>query len=186
LKVARFPWLALLCSLLLHAASAPAATAAAPTEQQVKAVFVYNFTRFAEWPVGSFESPTQPLVIGVLGSDAFAAQLDDVVRGEHVGDHPLQVRRFRNAEEIGDCQILYIDQVERNQLGAALGRLGHRSTLTVSDIEGAARRGVMVEFAKSDNRIRLLINVDSARAAGVTLSSNLLRPAQIVQTAQGN
>jgi hypothetical protein len=186
LKVAPFPWLALLCSLLLHGAGASAATTPTPTEQQVKAVFVYNFTRFAEWPAGSFESPTQPLVIGVLGSDAFAAQLDDVVRGEHVGDHPLQVRRFRSAEEIGNCQILYIDQAEGNQLRDALGRFAHRSTLTVSDVEGAARRGAMVEFAKSDNRIRLLINVDSARAAGVTLSSKLLRPAQIVQTAQGN
>lgn len=173
--------LALLCCLALHGAVGRAASET-PTEQQVKAVFVFNFTHFTEWPAATFGSPTQPLVIGVLGNEAFAAQLDEVVRGERVGEHPLQVRLFRDAADVGDCHILYVDQSEGTGLARVLGQLTGRGTLTVSDLGGAARRGAMVEFAKSGNRIRLLINVDSARAAGLTLSSKLLRPAQIVQT----
>jgi hypothetical protein len=58
-----------------------------------------------------------------------------------------------------------------------------RGTLTVSDIEDASQRGVMIQLATRNSRIRLLINVESARNAGLTISSNLLRPAQIVRTA---
>ncbi len=185
LRASHTLWLAVLCSFALHTAAAWAAITA-PTEEQVKAVFVFNFSHFTEWPADRFTSPTQALVIGVLGSDSFAAQLEAVVGGEHVGEHPLQVRRLQNIAEAGDCHILYIDQSENARLGQALEALMRKGTLTVSDQQGAARRGVMVELARNAGHVRLLINVDSARAAGLTLSSKVLRPAEIVQTASGD
>lgn len=173
--------LALLCAVMIHGAVAHSASPPA-TEQQVKAVFVYNFTHFAEWPPERFASPTEPLVIGVLGSDDFAEQLGEAVRGERVGEHPLEVRRLRGTDELGQCHILYIDRAEAASLEPTLRQLTGRGTLTVSDVDGSARRGAMIEFARSGSRIRLLVNVDSARAAGLTLSSKLLRPAEIVRT----
>jgi hypothetical protein len=63
---------------------------------------------------------------------------------------------------------------------AILTALDHRSLLTVADMDRGAERGVMIELATENNRIRLRINVEAARAAGLTISSNLLRPAEIV------
>ena len=65
-------------------------------------------------------------------------------------------------------------------LGQILAALDHHSTLTVSQADGAAQRGVMIQLATENSRIRLRINVDSARAAGLTISSKLLRPAEII------
>lgn len=172
----------LLASLLWIGTPAPLARAAAPTEQQVKAVFLFNFSHFVEWPPATFGSPAQPFVIGVLDGGELAAHLDEAVKGERVDGHPLQVRRFRSVEEIGDCQILFIDRARDPDLERILSVLGNRATLTVSDLEGASRRGVMIQLANERNRIRLLINVDSAAAAGLTISSNLLRPAEIVRS----
>lgn len=159
--------------------------AEAPTEYQVKAVFVFNFAHFVEWPAQAFTAPNQPFVIGILGTDPFGARLDEAVRGEQIGQHPLSVRRFRSVDEIGDCQILYIDRSESAQLRQILAALGRRSTLTVSDLDGAAQGGVMIQFVTENNRIRLRINVEAARAAGLTISSKLLRPAEIVATEGG-
>jgi hypothetical protein len=146
---------------------------------------VFNFSHFVEWPAAAFTAPTAPFVIGVLGGESVAAQLDMAVRGERVAQHPLQVRRLASVSEIGDCHILYIDKSEAAQLGSVLTALNGRGTLTVSDLDGASQRGVMIQFATDNNRVHLLINVDSARAAGLTISSNLLRPAQIVHTGEG-
>jgi hypothetical protein len=156
------------------------AAAEAPTEYQVEAAFVFNFSHFVEWPPQTFIAPTEPFVIGVLGSDPLVAQLDEAVRGEQLNGHPLAVRRFRNVAEIDTCQILFIDRSESSRLGPILAALNGRSTLTVSQAGGAAEHGVMIQFATADNRIRLRINVESARAAGLTISSKLLRPAEIV------
>lgn len=161
------------------------AAGATATESQVKAVFVFNFSHFVEWPADTFAAPTAPFVIGVLGGETLAAQLDVAVRGERVAQHPLQVRRVDSVGEIGDCHILYIDQSQGAQLNNILAALKGRGTLTVSDLDGASLRGVMIQLATESNRIRLLINVESARDAGLTISSNLLRPAQIVRTGGG-
>jgi hypothetical protein len=157
--------------------------AQAPTEDQVKAVFVFNFSHFVEWPPQAFTSATEPFVIGVLGSDAFGDRLEEAVRGEQLDQHPLSVRRFRNLAEVGNCQVLYIDKTQVGQIRQILAALDHRSILTVADAEGSADQGVMMQFVTENKRIRLRINVEAARLAGLTISSKLLRPAEIVATA---
>jgi hypothetical protein len=174
------PLLLLIFALSLFRATA----AAAPTEEQVKAVFVFNFSHFVEWPAATFETATEPFVLGVLGNDAFGDRVDEVVKGEKIGEHLLMVRRFHNLAEVGACQILFIDKTQVSQLPQIIAALGHRSTLTVADSERAAEQGVMMQFVTENNRIRLRINVEAARAAGLTISSKLLRPADIVAGAK--
>lgn len=78
------------------------------SEDQVEAVFVFNFSHFLEWPPQVFAAPGDPFVIGILGSDLFGAHLDGVVRGEQINGHPLRVQRFRSLADIERCQILLL------------------------------------------------------------------------------
>ena len=168
--------LASACLIVAHGLSA----ADAPTENQVQAVFLYNFSRFVEWPPQAFAAPSDPFVIGIVGTDPFGARLDEAVHNEQINGHVLTVRRFRSISKLDNCQILFIDRSEFARLEQILSALDHHSTLTVSQADGAAQRGVMIQFATENSRIRLRINVDSARAAGLTISSKLLRPAEII------
>jgi hypothetical protein len=177
----RWVCVALAAALLLRATAA----AELASEYQVKAVFVFNFSHFVDWPAQSFTAANEPFVIGILGGDPFGARLDEAVRGERVTDHPLIVRRFRSIDEIEDCQILFIDRSEVGELGRIVSAVNHRSILTVSEIDQAAQRGVIIQFATEDNHIRLKINLDAAHAAGLSISSKLLRLADIVGTSPG-
>jgi hypothetical protein len=159
--------------------TAPAAGAPA-SEYQVKAVFLFNFTQFVSWPPEAFPQPDAPLVIAVLGHDRFGQDLDATVSGERAGNRPLVVRRYRSVSEVKDCQILFIDRSEAAKLPEITAALRGRPILTVSDADDAANRGVIMQFITDDNRIRLRVNVSVARNGGLTISSKLLRPAQIV------
>jgi uncharacterized protein DUF4154 len=150
-------------------------------EYQLKAVFLFNFAQFVEWPASAFPEPDTPLAICIVGEDPFGAYLDETVRGETVANHPLAVRRFRTVNEIKGCHILFVSRQEQGHLSEILDSLKGQSVLTVSDAERFASRGGMIRFVTDRNRIRLRINLDAARAANLTLSSKLLRPAQIVQ-----
>jgi hypothetical protein len=161
----------------------PAGSWAAPSEYQVKAVFLYNFSRFVEWPTSAFAGPDAPFVVGIFGHDPFGADLDEVVRGETAGGRPLIVRRVRTAAEAAACQILFIHESEDKRLPEVIDALDHRSTLTVSDADAAVQRGVMIRLVTEKGRIRMRVNVESARAAQLTISSNLLRSAEIVPPA---
>jgi hypothetical protein len=174
-------WLA----IAVFAATASSA-AAAPSEYQVKAVFLFNFTQFVEWPPEAFPGPDTPFVIGVLGNDPFGPQLDEVVRGETVNKRPLVVERYRSVTEIHHCNILFIGSTEIGRLEQILPALKGRSILTVSDADAAAgERGVMIRLVTESNRIRLRIDVGAAKAGNLTISSKLLRPAEIVGGREG-
>ena len=92
-------WLLMVIVAALMAAQALGA-ADTPTENQVQAVFLFNFSRFVEWPPQAFAAPSDPFVIGIVGSDPFGARLDEAVRNEQINGHALTVRRFRSISEV--------------------------------------------------------------------------------------
>jgi hypothetical protein len=149
-------------------------------EYQLKAVFLFNFAQFVDWPPQAFPDAQSPLVIGVLGEDPFGAYLDETVRGEKVNSRPLVVQRYRRAEEIKTCHVLFVSRSEADRLGEILASLKGRTILTVGDTEGFAGHGGMIRFLTEKNKIRLRINLEAAKAANLTISSKLLRPAEIV------
>jgi hypothetical protein len=171
----------LLVAALLGAAGAPA-FAQTPTsaEYKVKAVFLFNFAQFVEWPANAFRDAQAPLVIGVLGEDPFGTYLDEAVKGEKIGTRPLVVRRFSRVGDITDCHILFISRSESAQLDKIIAGLKGRSLLTVGDTDTFIRKGGVVRFVTENNKIRLRINVEAAKASDLTISSKLLRPATIV------
>jgi YfiR/HmsC-like len=160
--------------------------AAAPSEYQVKAVFLFNFSQFVEWPAQSLGPSAAPFSICIVGEDRFGAQLEATVQGENVQGHPFIVKRYAHPAAIeSSCQILFIDNSEAAQLDSITGALGGHAVLTVSDIEHSAEHGAMIQFTNDRNRLRLRINVAAAKSAGLTISSKLLRPAEIIGEGRG-
>jgi hypothetical protein len=172
-------WL-LRVAVLVAAGPSLAAQTGAATEYQVKAVFLFNFAQFVDWPADAFSSPTTPLVIGVLGDDPFGDFLDQTVRHEHLGGRPFQVRRYQSVDEIKTCHILFISRPDAERPEEILAGLRRRPLLTVSDADGFALRGGMIRFVTDRSRIRLQLNLEAAEAAHLTISSKLLRVAEIV------
>ncbi|MDB5047104.1 MAG: YfiR family protein [Fibrobacteres bacterium] len=154
-------------------------------EYQVKAGFLFNFTQFVEWPAESFPAKDSPLVVGILGPDPFGDYLDEMVKGETVGSHPIKVLRFHRIEDVKDCQILFISGPEAQRPENVFAALKERRILTVGDSEDFSKRGGMVGFVTKNGKIRLQINTESVQAADLTVSSKLLRLADIVSTGKG-
>jgi hypothetical protein len=166
--------LGLAAALLLHR---PAATAV-PGEYQVKAVFLFNFAHFVEWPETAFAGTDAPFVICIAGRDPFGSSLDEAVRGETIRGRAFRVVRHRSLAELDICHILFIDRSAVTPGTAAPEPPG--PMLTVSDADTSTARDPVIRFLSENQKIRLRINLDSARDAGLTISSKLLRPAKVV------
>lgn len=185
-----FAWLMVAASVM--AFSAPNRCAAEPRpavthEYDLKAAFLFNFAQFVEWPSDAFPGATTPITIGVLGEDPFGAGLDALVAGETIHKRPLLVRRFHSVAEIDTetCHILFISASEAGELDRIGKALAHRSILTVGDTKDFAAHTGIIGFELADHRLRLQINVDAANDARLTISSKLLRQAQIVRSSGG-
>jgi hypothetical protein len=152
--------------------------AQASREYDLKAVFLFNFATFVEWPKEALPEG-RPFVIGILGRDPFGTALDEVVAGEKIGQSPLEVRRCRSVEEARECQIVFISSSEAARLPAILADLRSRPVLTVADMGHFLEAGGIIAFS-TEARIQLHVNPAAARRAGLAISSKLLRVAKVV------
>jgi len=144
-------------------------------EYQVKAVFLFNFTQFVEWPANAFSDPESPLIIGVLGKNPFGTYLGETVRDEKINGHPLVVKYFLKAEDAENCHVLFVNQSKPEELKKALAILKSRSILTVGDASTFIQNGGIIQFLTKSNKIRIQINAETAKAADLSISSKLLR-----------
>jgi hypothetical protein len=157
------------------------AWAAAPfSEYQVKAVYLFNFGQFVEWPADAFASPDAPFVIGIVGDDPFGGMLENVVRGESLGARPIAVQKYHSVEDIRNCNIVFVARSEASRLHETVAAVRGRSVLTVTDVTDGERDGAMIVLVTENNRVRMRINPAAAKANRLTISSKLLRPAEIV------
>jgi hypothetical protein len=167
-------------ALLLSVRPEAAAQTTISREYEIKTVFLFNFAQFVDWPPEAFASPQAPLIIGVLGDDPFDGYLDETVRGEKVNNRPFVVQRYHRVEDIDVCHVLFIGRTGPRQLAHIMAALKGRSILTVGDMEGFAQDGGIIRFVTENHRIRFRIDVDTAQAAHLIISSKLLRLAEIV------
>ena len=169
----------LLCALLPQ----PTIYARAPqinAEYKLKAAFLYNFTRFVEWPENAFSSTTSPVIIGIIGEDPFGAFIDELVSNEKIGNRSIIIRRFKGVTDIANCHILYICYQQTEKIAAVLSTASNKGILTIADAPPFTRMGGMVQFYTDKNKIRMQINNGAAKRAGLNISTKLLSVAKVV------
>lgn len=152
-----------------------------PNEYQVKAAYLYNFSRFIEWPTRLAAESSEPFAICVLGKDPFGPILDTTVSGQGAGTQSLVARRLTRPEDALACQILFVGTSEEGHLKEILSVLGKASVLTVSDIPRFSERGGMIEFVLRGDRVRFEVNLTNTVNAGLAVSSDLLKVALTVR-----
>ena len=155
-----------------------------PSEYQVKAVYLFNFSRFVSWPDRTTGGADAPFAICVIGKDPFGTVLDSTLAGESIGGKAVVARRVALAEQAAGCRVLFISASEDGRLKEILGSLEKSSVLTVSDIARFSERGGMIQFVLQGGRVRFEVNLASAAQANLTLSSDLLKVAVAVRKSQ--
>ena len=144
----------------------------------VKAAFLYNFAKFAEWP--SLPSDA-PIILCIVGDDGIAAALTETVRGQNVGGHALEVWRPQGVTNWPNCHLLFVADAEIRRSSGGLGEIKTSPILTVSDGKGFSQATGIVELFVEGGRMRFAINVDAAESSGLHLSSRLLGLAKVVR-----
>ncbi|TAL03913.1 MAG: YfiR family protein [Rhodospirillaceae bacterium] len=150
-------------------------------EYAVKAAYLYKLGGFVEWPASAFASSNSPITLCVVGEDPFDGILDKAVEGQHIGDHPIAVRRLKSVTHESGCQILYVGAADPRQVAQVLDVVHGSSVLTVTDTPEDSETGGVVHFVIKDNRVRFDINDQAAAENGLVISSKLLSLAMSVK-----
>lgn len=174
---------ALLCALMASLlCSRPAATEPqSASEYDLKAAYLYNFTKFTSWPEGSFPTAQSPMVVGVLGDERFIAALESVTRGRPVGGHVVSVKAWSPQLGTAGLHVLYVESAYEAQLAKMVGAFVVRGLLTVGETDAFMASGGAIRLVVDGDRLLFEISAPATERAGLTLSSQLLMLAKAVR-----
>ena len=172
----------IICAICLIACNAAAVSAdqQKPGEYQIKALFLYNFLNFVDWPVDSSFHSSPTINVCIIGDDPFADAVDDI-RNETVKGKKLAIRFYRPFDEPEGCHLLFIPASEKNHAGHILRPVKESNVLTVGDTEEVGRHGAVISFFIEQKKVRFAINIEAARRAGIKISAKLLKLAKIIK-----
>ena len=154
------------------------AWAQSASEPVLKAAFLYNFAKFAEWPADA--APADPLIVCVFGDTAIADALDETVKGRTVDGRKTVVVRVK-PEGFRGCHVLYLAGLDTKRAQAIIDDLKGVPVLTVGDREQFAQSGGIAGLFVEQGRMRFAINVEAAQRGRLRISSRLLSLAKIVK-----
>ena len=156
------------------------ALAAEASEYEVKAAFLYNFTKFVEWPVKA-DRPDDTFDLCILGDDPFGGTIDSIEekRSGARGFKLHREQRYGDGKALSTCDILFISPSEQKSLSSILDKAVAAGILTVSDMDGFTKSGGIIGFKLKNARVAMSINPAAAERAGLKISSKLLKLADI-------
>jgi len=154
---------------------APAQT---PTDLEVKAAFLVHFTRLIEWPG---DGETEPIVVAVLEHKPFADVLQQVA-GRQTARRPLRIVRGDSLPRGTRPHVVFVGSESAEDARRACAALGNAPVLTVGDSpDFAVEGGGMIGFRLTDEgRVAFDVNLARSRAAGLKISSQLLKVARVI------
>lgn len=144
----------------------------APTlEAEIKAVFLYNFAKYVDWP-SSPQGTSATVRLCVPANPKFLALLRETVRDEVVNGRPLAALGLDGLDRARECDILYVGNAATPDAAAWISAVRGHQVLTVGD--GTLVDGVVISFVRDQNRVRFDINRQAAAAQHLSISSRLL------------
>ncbi len=147
-------------------------------EDKTKAVFIYNFLKYIQWPD---DDTAQPFHIAIIGDAEILTPLQEIEKKKTVHNRKIKVTTISAVEEIPACHMLFVSRSEKDNLKKIREAVRGKNILTIGDTEGFAKKGIAINFVIVDEKIRFRINSTVLDDLKLRVSSQLLKLALFVK-----
>jgi hypothetical protein len=147
-------------------------------ENSIKAAFLYNFTKFIDWPESAFPGSGAHFTMCVFANDGFRRELEAIMLGEQVRGRLVAIAVPDAADDLKSCHLVYFGPDENDRAAKRLPTVRQVPILTVGEGRRFLEQGGQIAFMLENDRVRFDISKSAANAAGLNISSKLLRVAR--------
>ena len=150
-----------------------ASNARAQSPEEARAIFLYNFAKFVEWPDSAFASSSAPVVIAVVDANEVGRALEHYVRGKNANGRDIEVRQLKSEAGVGDAHIVFIGST--GLTSAVIAEIGSKPILSVAEDESFLQQGGIIRLFSQGNKVMCAINAKNSTAAGLKLGDKLVK-----------
>ena len=144
---------------------------------EVYSMMVFNFVKYVQWPTGD---NSKEFVIGVVGNNEIYNTLSAWYGGKPKGTKTYVIKKFNNASEVTDCQVLFIDKTKSGEFDAVNNKVRGKGTLVVTDRAGLGSRGSCINFKTVDEKLRFELNQQAVEASNLKVAGALTSMAILI------
>jgi hypothetical protein len=173
-----FRWLLVFCFTLgLTPTDRLGAQTATSKEYEIKAAFIYRLTQFMEWPTNRFSSSSEPITLGIAGTDPFGNTIDTVLKNQKVGERDIHIKRLESSITAAhtNCHLLFLGAGGAGDTEKIVSTLRDHAILTIGEEEEFTRNGGHVRLYIQDNKLRFEINIAAFERSGLKLHSQVMK-----------
>ncbi|MBL0047390.1 MAG: YfiR family protein [Bacteroidetes bacterium] len=152
--------------------------AADDTPSKIKATFIYNFTKYIEWPA-SYKQGN--FIIGIVGTTPLLKDLSNMAATKKAGAQPFEIQSFPNVNAIGKCHLLFVAADNASNIKEISSKMKGFSTLIVAERPGCAKQGAAINFVIMENKQRFELNKANAEKYNLKIGSSLAGLAILVE-----
>lgn len=172
----RWPrWLWVLACGVLFLASGNLSSVHAQSQEEARAIFLYNFARFVEWPDAAFSNASTAITIAVVGDAAVARALERYVKGKDANGRDVVVKTLATADGCADSHIVFVG--DKKFSAAVISQIVGKPVLSVGEDEEFLKSGGVIRLFSRENRVLCAINTKAADAVGLKLGDKLVKAA---------
>jgi len=157
--------------------AANAQMSSADPNAKIKAIFIYNFTKYIEWPSAAKQGD---FVIGVFGKTNITSELEKMAILKKAGNQTIVIKQLTSVNDISNCQMLFIAADKSSQIGNVMAKIKNNSILIVSEDPGMAKKGSAINFVPTGNKLTFELNRTAAQKHELNVSSSLNQLAILV------
>jgi len=139
-------------------------------EEKFKALFIYNFTKYIQWP-GNLEGDFK---IAVIGNKELADELNIVASKKTVGQNTISVTSAKSAASIKQCQIAYISRENMDQLSELVEKAKNSNILIITESPKSCLQGACLNFVSVSGSIKFEISKTNIEGYGLKVSAALM------------
>lgn len=141
------------------------------TNSKIKAVYIYSFTKYIEWPE---EYLMERFVVGILGEDeALYNELEKMSKVKKVGNRNISIINFPTVASLGKCNILFIPYDKTSLLSSVLAKLKNNSTVVITEKPGMILQGSSINFVVESNKQKFELNKTNLARHNLNVSEAL-------------
>ncbi|MDF2436415.1 MAG: hypothetical protein K0Q95_791 [Bacteroidota bacterium] len=135
-------------------------------EYEKKSLFIYNFTKYIEWPI---EYNGIEFVIGVAGDDAAVKQLRAFMLEKKVSGKKIIVEKYKKGNRYN---LVYVTSSQNYNFSSIKSTVKNNKTLLVTD---ESVTGTHISFLLDDDKVRYNVDKSSIERSGLKVGQELMR-----------
>lgn len=132
------------------------------------AAFIYQFINYIEWP-----NKSDVFIIGTIGNSPVNPYLVQFSKEKKAGSSEIVVKEWNTIESIGQCNILFVPESEKNNLSVIAKKVENKAVLIVSESPNTIKSGANISFVKVEGKIKFDLNKTSITKMGLNVLSAL-------------